>query len=94
MKQIQESYAKDVVINELIEELKKKADAKKHFTWSQGTLRRKSKLVIPDDLQLRQTILSWLHESGSGCHSVRDATYQRVKSLFYWKWMNKDIQLY
>lgn len=43
---------------------------------------------------LRNAILEWLNESGSGGHSGRDATYQRVKSLFYWKGMNKDIQSY
>lgn len=94
MKQIQENYEKDSAVMEVIEALKKKQDAKKHFSWTQGTLRRKSKLVIPAVLQLRNTILAWLHESGSGGHSGRDATSQRVKSLFYWKGMNKDIQSY
>lgn len=55
-------------------------------------MRRNSKLVIPADLQLRGTILEWLHKSSSGGHYGRDATHQRVKSLFYWKGIGKDIQ--
>lgn len=94
MKKIQSSYEHDPQIKELIAELKKKPDYKKHFTWKQDTLRRKSKLVIPNNGELRQTILNWLHKSSSGGHSGRDATHQRVKSLFYWKGMSKDIQYY
>ena len=92
MKMIQVSYGKDLQVKEVIESLKKKHDAKQHFTWSQGVLRQKSKLVIPMDVELKDTILRWLHESGSGGHSGRDATHQRLKSLFYWKGMSKDIQ--
>lgn len=94
MKQIQICYETDFQIKELIEGLKKKPDLKKHFTWKLNTLRRKSKLVIPADMALRQMILDWLHKSSSGGHSGRDATHQRVKSLFYWKMMTKDIQHY
>lgn len=94
MKQIQSAYETDMQIKELIEALKKKPDSKKHFTWKQSTLRRKSKLVIPANAALRNTILEWLHKSCSGGHSGQDATHQRVKSLFYWKGMSKDIQQY
>lgn len=69
MKQIQAAYDTDLRIKELIEALKKKTDYKRHFTWKQDTLRRKSKLVIPAVPQLRSTILDWLHRSCSGGHS-------------------------
>lgn len=69
MKSIQGSYENDPLVKETIEALKKKHDAKNHFTWSRGILRRKSKLVIPMDVELRNNILWWLHESGSGGHS-------------------------
>ena len=39
-------------------------------------------------------MLEWLHCSGQGGHSGRDVTMQRVKGLFYWKRMIKDIQYY
>lgn len=52
---------------------------------------KKSKLVVPDVDGLRLAIMEWLHGSGSSGHSGRDATHQRVKSLFYWKGMSKYI---
>lgn len=67
---------------------------KKHYSWTQNILRRKSKIVVPMDVSPRNTILEWLHGSRSGRHSGRDATHQRVKGLFYWKGMSKDIQTY
>lgn len=92
MTEIKRCYTEDRQIMEIIEALKQNGDAKKHFTWRQDILRRKSKLVVPAVIELRNKILEWLHGSSSSGHSGRDATHQRVKSLFYWKGMSKDIQ--
>lgn len=92
LKQIQEAYDTDIVVKGLIEELKVKPGSHKHFTWAQGILRRKSKIVVPASGPIRGSILHWLHGSSSGGHSGRDVTHQRVKSLFYWKGMSKEIQ--
>lgn len=48
-------------------------------------IRRKGKLVVGPNGELKQVILHWLHNSGQGGHSGRDATLARVKSIFYWK---------
>ncbi|KAL8140267.1 hypothetical protein V2J09_006288 [Rumex salicifolius] len=66
--------------------------AKKHYSWSHNLLRMKSKLLVPQDTSLRNKRLEWLHYSGTSGHSGRDVTHQRVKRLFYWKGMIKDIQ--
>lgn len=94
MKQIQEAYEEDPVSKQLIEELKINSKAKKHFTWSNNVLRRKSKIAIPANVALKNKLLQWLHGSGQGGHSGRDVTLQRVKGLFYLKGMAKDIQAY
>lgn len=51
-------------------------------------------LVVPDVDGLRNTIMEWLHGSGSSGLSSRDATHQHVKSLFYWKAMSREIHAY
>lgn len=94
MKQIQEAYELDAAVKQIIEELKKDPKAKKHFAWNLEILRRKSKIVVPAVEKLRTTILEWLHGSGQGGHSGRDKTVQRVKGIFYWKGMSKDIQAF
>lgn len=94
LKKIQEEYAKDEVLQEIIEGLKRNPKFKKHYSWTLDILRRKSKIVVPKSVELRNAILEWLHGSGQGGHSGRDVTIQRVKSLFYWKGLAKDIQSY
>lgn len=94
MKHIQEEYEKDAVLKNIIEELKQKPTSKKHYSWSQNILRRKNKIVVPSVAALRVMILNWLHGSSHAGHSGRDVTIQRVKSLFYWKGMAKDIHAY
>lgn len=48
--------------------------------------------MVPAQTALRESILQWLHGSSHAGHSGRDFTVQRVKSLFFWKGMAKDIQ--
>lgn len=94
MKDIQECYKEDGEVAAIIEDLKRNPVAKKHYSWVQNIPRRKIKIVVPMNINLRNSIQQWLHCSGSSGHSGRDATHQRVKGLFYWKGMAKDIQAY
>ena len=94
LQQIKNAYTSDPTLHNLIDELERTPTSHPQFTWSRGLLRRKSKLVVPGNVTIRNAILEWLHCSGIGVHSGRDATHQRVKSLFYWKGMSKDIQAF
>ncbi|CAA7040955.1 unnamed protein product [Microthlaspi erraticum] len=71
IQQIQAGYDSDIELQELIGELKLKPQARKHYSWSQNIVRRKSKIVVPHTPLLRGKILDWLHSSGSGGHSGR-----------------------
>lgn len=92
--QIKTCWSSDSVIQQLMNEIS--ADPHKHpkYSWHRGELRRKGNLVIGGSPDLKLVILQWLHDSPSGGHSGRDVTAAKVKSLFYWKGMNKDIQQY
>jgi len=94
LKDIQAGYANDSQLQDIITALQRDPDSKKYFSWSQNILRRKSKIVVPANDNIKNTILLWLHGSGVGGHSGRDVTHQRVKGLFYSKGMIKDIQAY
>lgn len=78
-------------MKQLIEQLQKDPKSKKHYSWVQNVLRRKSKISVLAIRALRNKILEWLHGLGIGGHSGRDATMQRMKALFYWKGLSKDI---
>lgn len=55
---------------------------------------QEEQIVVPLEVASREMILNWLHGSSHAGHTGRDVTVQRVKSLFYWKGMAKDIQAY
>ena len=42
-------------------------------------LRQKQKIIVPNNEEIRKTILEWLHGSGQSGHSGRDVTVQRVR---------------
>lgn len=94
LKQIQEDYGNDEALQKVIQGLQRDPKFKKHYTWFQDILRRKNKIVVPNKVALRNSILEWLHGSCQGGHSGRDVTIQRVTSLFYKKGLAKDIQAY
>lgn len=80
---IKASWQSDLDVQKLISKLQSDPSSHKHFSWERGELRRKGRLVICKDLELRKDILKWLHSSACGGHSGRDATLQRVKAVFF-----------
>lgn len=78
----------------IINELQQNSHRHPKFTWYNEELRRKGKLVIGSNNDLKLLILKWLHDSPIGGHSGRDVIAAQVKSLFFWKGMAKDIQQY
>lgn len=94
MEDIKASWTNDDQVHKVLQEIQ--LDRKKHpqFSCCNGELRRRGKLVVGNDSQIKLAILKWLHDSPLGGHSGRDATAARVKALFFWKGMLKDIQNY
>lgn len=50
--------------------------------------------MVAQNPVIKEAILNWLHNSVVGEHYGRDVTTSRVKSLFYWKGMTKDILIF
>ena len=92
LERIKASWQGDDALQKLIVEVMKDPSSHKDFSWSGGGLRRKRKLVIGKNLELRKEILNWLHSSSCGGHLGRDATYQKVKTMVYWKGLSKDVK--
>ena len=57
LKDIQKHYETDSELSSLIKALQADPTSKKHFSWVQSVLRRKSKIVVPNDVGLRNSIL-------------------------------------
>ncbi|CAJ2672860.1 unnamed protein product [Trifolium pratense] len=88
------SWQQDPHFKAIILDLQSNPQSHPKFSWTRGELRRRGKLVIGSDPAVKESILHWLHDSALGGHSGRDVTATRIKSLFYWKGMTKDILHY
>lgn len=88
------SYSADAKTTELLQKfLITPPDANSEYSLTAGVLRYKGRLVLGHDDKLKAKLISALHQSALGGHSGMKATYQRVKKLFYWSGMKKDIEL-
>ena len=63
-----------------------------NYVLQDGLLRRKGKLVVGPDMDLRLQILKWMHDSATSRHLGRDATLKRLQRLFHWKGMTMAVQ--
>lgn len=87
---IKDSWSTDVSLQLLITKLLNWPF--KFFTWCHGQLRWKGRLVVGADQELRKTIIELWHSSSQGGHSGMDTTIKRLQSLFYWKFLARDVK--
>lgn len=62
-----------------------------HYTFKNGILRYKGKIVIGTSGPLRNQLLNSFHQSALGGHLGERATYQRIKLIFYWPKLKQDV---
>jgi len=86
------SWQQDIFLQQLIHDIQSMAATHRHYTWHQGILCRKGRLVVDKDTELRRDILLWLHSFALGGHSGRDAPLKELQAVFYWKGMTKDVK--
>ena len=91
---IEHSWQTDPHLQLIIQQKQQNAALFPKYQWENRQLRRKGKLVVGDDADLRKSFLHWVHTSPQGGHSGRDATLKRLKQLFFWKGMTKTVQSY
>uniref|UniRef100_A0A1J3IVR9 Transposon Ty3-I Gag-Pol polyprotein n=2 Tax=Noccaea caerulescens TaxID=107243 RepID=A0A1J3IVR9_NOCCA len=87
-------WQRDPHLHNVISDLQVAGSSHPTFTFVNEELRRRGKLVIGNDPEVKLQIFKWLHDSAIGGHSGRDATLHRVKSLFYWPKMSLEVQNY
>ena len=92
--EIQQAWKDDPNIQTLIRTLERSPNSHPLFSWSNGLLKRKGRLVIADNSPLKNKILAWLHDSYAGGHSGVEATLQRIKPLFFWAGMKPFVRDY
>lgn len=92
LQEVVEGYVQDAYSTQLISELLIDPAAKPHFSLKNGLLRYKGRIWLGTNTKLQQKIIQELHNSPLGGHSRFPVTYRRIKQLFAWFGMKKQVQ--
>lgn len=84
----------DPTLQKIISELQAKPSSHASYSFVNGELQQRGKLVVGNNPSVKLHIFKWLHDSAIGGHSGRDSTLHRIKTLFYWPNMSLEVQNY
>ena len=87
-----ESWKADSKLQKLVDKIRLTQQPHMHFTFDGTLSKRKGKVVIRDQQDLRNKILSHFHDSPIGGHSGTELTYRRIKEQFYWKGLQREVK--
>nr|GEV02809.1 retrotransposable element Tf2 [Tanacetum cinerariifolium] len=60
-------------------------DKENKYSWTGGILKRKGKVVVRNDLELRKELVQHFHDKAIGGYYGAHVTIKKLGSLFYWK---------
>ena len=93
LEQIKQSWTLDPNVQQLLTQIQQ-GETPLHYSYSQGLLYRKGRLVVGRQKDLHSTIIQAFHDSSFGGHSGIAVTVKRVSALFCWKTLRKDVRNY
>jgi len=91
LEDVKQSWENDNNIQDLINKLKNR-EAVAKYSYSQGLLYRKGKLVVGKGDGLHTKIIQFFHASALGGHSGVAVTTKRIACLFWWKGLGKEVR--
>ncbi|KAF7117120.1 hypothetical protein RHSIM_RhsimUnG0003100 [Rhododendron simsii] len=86
------SWQTDLPLQQIIADLIIHANSHAGYPWDLGVLTHKGHWVVGDLVGLRTNIITEYHNTAIGGHSGIDKTTRRIKRIFYWKGLQKDIK--
>ncbi|GJW99635.1 reverse transcriptase [Tanacetum coccineum] len=75
---VKRGWSEDSQLKAKIEKLQSNSGSSKHYSWSNGQLLRKGKLVISNDEALRKELMQHFHSGPTGGHSGMQAIHKTV----------------
>jgi hypothetical protein len=92
LEEVAKSYENDTYCQSLLQQLLlEPALDQVHYSLQSGIIRYKGRIYVGPDFPLRIKLLTSLHSSALGGHSGMNATYHRIKRVFYWKGLKADV---
>lgn len=93
MSEVQKSYITDPLTKDLLQQYSiTPPELDSNYTLKAGILRYKGKIVLGNDKDLKDKVMTALHASAVGGHSGMRATYHRINKIFHWAGMKKEIE--
>lgn len=91
LQEVSDGYLQDAFSAQLLTDLTLNAESRPNFSLCNGVLRFKGRVWIDNNPSVQDKIISALHSSPLGGHSGFPVTYSKIKSLFAWPKMKKQI---
>ncbi|GJT54198.1 ty3-gypsy retrotransposon protein [Tanacetum coccineum] len=89
---VKDSWKNDLDIQNLIKSLEHHSYKGNKYSWTGEILKRKGKVVVGNDLELRKELVQHFHDEAIGGHSGAHVTMKKLGSLFYWKGLKKMVK--
>jgi hypothetical protein len=92
VKEVYHSYDVDSSAQELLTELAVSSPNSKGYSLEQGLIKYQGRIYIGANSALQTKLIANLHDSAAGGHSGIQATYQRVRKLFFWPGLKTAVE--
>lgn len=92
LQEVTEGYDKDAHASQLVTELSLHPQARENYFLQNGLIRYKGRVWVGDNPVLQHKLISEMHDNPIGGHSGFPVTYRKLKRLFAWKGMKKQVQ--
>nr|GEU31245.1 hypothetical protein [Tanacetum cinerariifolium] len=89
---VKDSWKNDLDTQNLIKSMEHHNYKGNKYSWTDGILKRKEKVVVGNDLELRKELVQHFHNEAIGGHSGAHVTMKNLGSLFYWKGLKKMVK--
>ncbi|GJV70189.1 putative mitochondrial protein [Tanacetum coccineum] len=86
------SWKNDLDTQNLIKSLEHHSYKGNKYSWTGEILKRKGKVVVGNDPELRKELVQHFHDEAIGGHSGAHVTMKKLGSLFYWKGLKKMVK--
>ena len=84
---VNDTYSEDTKIQKIIDKIQLLQQPYKQYEWQGEVLKRKGRIVVGQQQEVRNKLLAYFHDSILGGHSGASHTYKRLRQIFYWKRM-------
>lgn len=87
-----QSYVTNPILQQIYSNLQRDSSSHSKYSWDGKILRRKGKVVMGQELELRKKLFELFHSGAMRGHSGVHATRHRIASIISWKGLSKDIK--